>query len=196
MDAASVKLEDALPPAVEVRDHGGKEEEEDAAQPHARLGGARREVGEGRRPRVEEDDLDVEDEEDDGDEVEPHVEALAGGADRVHARLVRQPLHLARAARAEELAQHDVGDREGDRHQDDHDQREVARQVGRGQRQRQGGHAGRMVAGWWRIRLSGGCPRRVCQFGRRGWPCLPVRSGVAEVGRAGWGLRGEFIAAG
>src|SRR5690606_20438661 len=70
----SIEPEDALAPAVEVGDDGGEEEEHDAGEPEERLIGAGRQVGEGGGPGVEEDDLDIEDEEDDGDEVEADVE--------------------------------------------------------------------------------------------------------------------------
>ena len=71
-------------------------------------------AGEDRRPRVEEDDFDVEDQEDHRDDVEADVEPLAGVADRHHAALVRRLLARAGAARADQERDDDVADGEAD----------------------------------------------------------------------------------
>src|SRR5262245_34991034 len=89
-------LEHALPPGVHVPDAQRGDEhdyfpEHDPAErlPPARPGP----IGIGDdRPRVEEEQFDVEYQEQDGDQVELDVELHPGTADRVHPRLVRHEL--------------------------------------------------------------------------------------------------------
>lgn len=79
-----VELEDTFSVAVDVRNDGGEHEEEDAEEPDGGGVGAWVEGGEGLRPRVEEDDFDIEDEEDHRDEVKADIEAFTGGIDGGH----------------------------------------------------------------------------------------------------------------
>ena len=64
----------------------------------------------GDRPRIQEQQLDVEQQEHDRDQVVPDVEPLPGVADRVHARLVGHLLDRRRLPRAQDGA--------GDEHAD------------------------------------------------------------------------------
>ena len=74
-------------------------------------------------PRIEEEQLDVEQQEDDRHQVVAHVEPLPGVADRVHARLVRHLLDRGRPLRAQHGAGHQHPQRDHDRHQDEQEDR-------------------------------------------------------------------------
>src|SRR4051794_17395058 len=95
-------VEDALPPDVHVAGEQDQEEENqlDEARPP--------QLAQRERPRIEERDLDVEQEEDHRDQVELHRVPFAGVADRRHAAFVRRELFRRRTLRANQLAEADV----------------------------------------------------------------------------------------
>lgn len=117
----SVPAENALAPCIDVCDDAGTDEERDAREEECCFRTARLELAECDCPRIEEDDFDIEDEEGHRHDVEADIEALARRADRVHARLVGQPLHQRFDAWSEQCTADDVDRREAESHHDDQD---------------------------------------------------------------------------
>src|SRR4029079_5364309 len=108
-------VEDALAPDVDVA--GEQDQEEDDQLDEA--GPAQ--LAQRHRPRIEERDLDVEEQEDHRDEIELHRMPLARVPDRRHAALVGRHLLGRRTLRPDEVAEEDVEAPEA-RAEDEHDQ--------------------------------------------------------------------------
>lgn len=109
--------EHALPPCVGERNDRGQQEEQDPPEKEQAKITVRVEIVEDDGPRVEEDDLDVEQEKRHGHDVEPDVEAAAGRAERIDTGFVGHALDAALPGRSQDRAEHDVTDREHHRHQ-------------------------------------------------------------------------------
>src|SRR5262249_62412108 len=117
----SVRLERALAPDVDQteREHHDEDHHLDETE--------QAEPSEEERPRIEENHLDVEDDEEDGGEIELDREASPRGTAGDVAALERLSLHCRRTARSEERghrekeARHDRGQREHAEHRTGHE---------------------------------------------------------------------------
>src|SRR5207245_11778597 len=98
---ASIPLERSALPYVDVADEENQHEDEHFDEEESR--GQRASAHKDHRPRDEKDSLDVEQDEEDGDQVELHRKPLVRATERRHAALVRPFLHLGGAPRAEEM---------------------------------------------------------------------------------------------
>src|SRR3990172_3895842 len=120
-DAISVglHLERALLPDVGEADH-----QRECEEGHRDVTGPP-EVSEQDCPRVDEDRLDIEHDEEQGDHVELHAEALAGATDGVRPALERRRLHRAGATRPEERSGAYQQGGQGTRHDECNGEREI-----------------------------------------------------------------------
>src|SRR6516165_3472419 len=106
----SLPVEGALLPLV------GEADDEDGEEDHHRPEARRADLAQRDRPRKQERDLEVEQDEEDRDEVVAHVELHARVFERLEAALVRRVLRLVGPPRAEQEAE-DLR-RDADRHPD------------------------------------------------------------------------------
>ena len=97
------------------------------------------EVRKNNRPGIKKNDFDVEQQEGHRDDVKANVETPAGRTDRIHARLVRQALYVARPVRAQNTGQNQIACPKYDRHEQQDDHGTVMAEV---VRRDQGHHAG------------------------------------------------------
>src|SRR5262245_60878152 len=109
-------IERALAPHVDIADEKDQKEGEDLKEPRPA------ETAEGERPRIEERDLDVEEQEDHRHQIELDRVALARVADGGHAALIGRKLFRRRIAGAKQRRQPDHGPGKGEAEPDhDHD---------------------------------------------------------------------------
>lgn len=137
----SVETEDALAVPVDIGDDRRRHEEEHPPEEDRPEGRRGVDVRVSRRPRIQENHLDIEDQKGHGDEVEPHIEPLAGRAEGVHAGLVGHPLDRPVAPRPDDAREHDIPHAEPDGHERQQGDREVPLKVNGGERGRGVVHA-------------------------------------------------------
>ena len=129
---SGLPIEGALFEDVDVGDSEDAGESGHAEEGHAAVGFVLHEVRILNCPWIHEDDLDVEDDEEHGDEVEFHAEAWGSVADGEHAAFVGDVFHsVAAGPFAEDDAHDEHAGREAGGHEDLHEDGEVVREHGK-----------------------------------------------------------------
>ena len=96
-----------------------------AEEQHHRPEAEQADVAQGHRPRKQEGDLEVEDDEQDGDEIETHVELAAGVVERREAALERRQLLGVRVLAGDQVGAAEHGANQGEREAEEDQDRKV-----------------------------------------------------------------------